>query len=56
MKFEDWQQEVVSLMEKDGWSNQAIGTIDWISWKDSYYNEGLDPEESMLCELEAAFS
>lgn len=54
MDFDLWQKEVVRLMVKDRWSNKAIGTVDWTAWQDCYYNEGLDPEEAMLSEYEAA--
>lgn len=54
MDFDLWQKAVVRLMVKDRWTNKAIGTVDWLAWQDAYYNDGLDPEEAMLSEYEAA--
>ena len=55
-EFSNWQKAVIDLMEEDGWNSAAIGTVDWIAWKDCYFNEGLSPEDAMLSEFEASFS
>jgi len=54
MEFGDWQEQVIRLMKKDRWTDKAIGTVDWNAWQDCYYDEGLNPEDAMLSEYEAA--
>lgn len=46
MSFEQWKQEVSKLMSKDDWTDESIATVDWVAWKECYFDSGDTPEQA----------
>ena len=51
--FGVWKEGVKAEMERNGFTPFDVTTIDWVWFREAYYNIGLSPHETVIEEMVA---